>query len=47
MFRTLIAVLREPLLLLLAAAAALYLVLGDPGEALIEVVPIEPDQLSA
>ena len=32
--RTLLGVLREPMLLLLAAAAALYLVLGDPGEAL-------------
>ncbi|HEX7837281.1 MAG TPA: HAD-IC family P-type ATPase [Kofleriaceae bacterium] len=33
--RTLVGVLHEPMLLLLAAAAGLYLVLGDPGEALI------------
>jgi Ca2+-transporting ATPase len=32
--RTLLEVLREPMLLLLAAAAVLYLVLGDPAEAL-------------
>jgi len=34
-FRTLLGVLREPMLVLLAVAAALYLVLGDPAEALI------------
>jgi Ca2+-transporting ATPase len=33
-FRTLLGVLREPMLLLLLAAGALYFVLGDPGEAL-------------
>jgi Ca2+-transporting ATPase len=33
-FHTLLGVLREPMLLLLLAAGALYLVLGDPGEAL-------------
>jgi Ca2+-transporting ATPase len=33
--RTLLGVLREPMLVLLAVAAALYLVLGDPAEALI------------
>jgi Ca2+-transporting ATPase len=39
-FRTLLGVLREPMLLLLALAAALYLVLGDPGEALILLVMV-------
>ncbi|HEU4726846.1 MAG TPA: cation-translocating P-type ATPase [Kofleriaceae bacterium] len=34
LLRTLLDVLREPMLLLLAAAAVLYLMLGDPGEAL-------------
>jgi len=33
-FRALLGVLREPMLVLLVAAGALYLVLGDPGEAL-------------
>jgi Ca2+-transporting ATPase len=37
---TLLGVLREPMLLLLAAAAGLYLVLGDPGEALILLVMV-------
>ncbi len=35
LLRTLLGVLREPMLLLLAAAAVVYVVLGDPGEALI------------